>query len=148
MRRFISGGYAASLIMAGELSEAIVEPIDAPRANGGKRAYAPGVDVSNAASTAASGHIIVQYSVFRASDAASMTAYWHNYDAERLVPGLGDQVRAHIDTGQGWYELYVLKALEVLRLKVDVVGATRTADQVNQMYRAIAQAITARTGLP
>jgi len=144
---FRSGAYAAGLVTADELTAALGEPIPAPEANGGKVEFAPGIDVSNAAATTTSGDIYVQYSVFRGRDASSTAAYWHLYDPEPQVTGLGDQARAHIlSAGTPYFELYVLKGNQVLRLQLSFVDSTRSAAQANALYTSVAKAILVRMG--
>ena len=97
---FVSGDYAASLMTAAAATRALGQPCKAPVANGGRIAYAPGIDVSNgrvetvADSLNGSGAVI-QYSVYRAPDAAAMRAFFQRYAGYRTVPNVGDAAFAY-----------------------------------------------------
>jgi hypothetical protein len=97
---FVSGDYAASLMTADAATRLLGQPCKAPVANGGRIEYAPGIDVSNgrvetvADSLNGSGAVI-QYSIYRARDAAAMRAFFQRYAGYRTVPNVGDATAAY-----------------------------------------------------
>lgn len=83
----LSGEYAASFATSQQLTTAIGRPTLAPLPNGGRVAYAPGIDISNARALTTDGRLVLQYSVLRGSLAA-IAKYWHqNYPGPSTVTG-------------------------------------------------------------
>jgi hypothetical protein len=95
---FLSGDYAASLMTAEIATRLLGQPCRAPEPNGGKLQYAPGIDVSNARVSTVADNLttgaVIQYSIFRAPDAAAMRAFFRGYVRYRPVPKLGEEALA------------------------------------------------------
>jgi hypothetical protein len=132
---FINGVYAASLLTTDEVSAALGRPVLPLTENGGRLAYSPGIDVSNAYTNAKDGSERLDIQVYRATDAAAartfMTKYLQlpNVTPDPAFAGLGDV--AYFETASG--KLYVLSGREIVGIAVqghgpsptDIVAATK-----------------------
>jgi hypothetical protein len=136
---FIMGDYAASLVTAAQLSQAVGVTVHAPVANGGKLNYAPGIDVSNARAETDDPNVIIQYSVYRGTDAATARAFLElNSSVATPVTGLGDGA-------------YLVKApvfLQVLQGKevAEVTVLAPSGSDVAALDRAVAEAMLPKLG--
>jgi len=148
---FVSGDYAASLMTAATATRLLGQPCKTPAANGGRFAYAPGIDVSNArvetvADSLNGSGAVIQYSVYRAPDAASMRTFFQRYAGYRVVPNLGEAAAAFpsgttpitiLDVRQGRYNL-----------DFNIVGGRNhkplPVEQNDALFVAVAQALLAK----
>ncbi|HEX4490171.1 MAG TPA: hypothetical protein VH914_03110 [Acidimicrobiia bacterium] len=148
---FVTGDYAASLMTADTATRLLGEPCKTPVANGGRVAYAPGIDVSNgrvetvADSLNGSGAVI-QYSVYRAPDAAAMRAFFQRYAGYRTMPDVGDAAVAY---PPGTSPITIFDARKGrFGLEVTIVGGAHAtplpAPQSNARFVAVAKAIVAK----
>jgi hypothetical protein len=95
---FLSGDYAASLMTAEIAARLLGQPCRAPEPNGGKLQFAPGIDVSNARVLTVADNLttgaVIQYSIYRAQDAAAMRTFFRRYVGYKPVPHVGEQAVA------------------------------------------------------
>lgn len=136
----ISGDTAAALTTAAELTAATGQSVGDPQANGGKANYAPGVTVSNATAKSADGGVIVQWTLYRGADLASIQAYWHSYDSNTPVPGLGDDAKTYA----ALHMLYVLRGNDALQL--EIIDPSKNGSALDAEILTVAQSIVARMG--
>jgi hypothetical protein len=121
---FIGGGYAASLLTVDQLTAAIGRTALPLTANGGRLAYAPGIDVSNAYTNAKDGSERLDLQVYRApAPAAALTFLTTLIELPKTTPnpdlaGLGDAAYLESVTGV----LYVLSGREIVSLRVQGQG--------------------------
>lgn len=145
---FIGGDYAATLILTAEAARLLGQPCKAPSANGGRAFFAPGIDVSNArVETVASiehGGAILQYSIYRARDAAAMQAWFHLYDTYPVVADVGSAAHALRQGTSPMSNLYVRKGRESLDLGIVLVNSTLSPQQHDALFVAVAKVILAR----
>ena len=136
----LTGDTAAALTTAAELTAATGQQIGAPQPNGGKADYAPGVTASNGTAKSADGGVIVQWTLFRGMDLASIQAYWHVYDSNTPVPGLGDDAKTY----GGLDLLYVLRGTDVLSLQI--IDSSKKGSARGDETLAVAQSMLPRMG--
>jgi hypothetical protein len=88
---FIQGVYAASLLSTADVSSALGVNAHPVEGNGGKANYQAGIDVSNARATTDNPDMILQYSIYRGTDATRARAFLDlNKAIATPIPGLGD----------------------------------------------------------
>jgi hypothetical protein len=125
---FIGGGYAASLLTVDQLTAAMGRPALPLTANGGRPAYAPGIDVSNAYTNAKDGSERLDLQVYRASSAAAAQTFLTTLiELPKTTPnpdlaGLGGA--AYLETATG--VLYVFSGREIVSLRVQGQGISST----------------------
>lgn len=121
---FIGGRYAASLVTVDQLNAAMGRPALPLTANGGRAAYAPGIDISDAYTNAKGGSERVDLQVYRASTPAGAQTFLTTLiELPKTTPnpdlaGLGDA--AYLETVTG--VLYVLSGREIVSLRVQGQG--------------------------
>jgi hypothetical protein len=126
---FMGGGYAASLLTVDQLTAAIGRPALPLTANGGRLAYAPGIDVSNAYTNAKDGSERIDLQVYRAPAAAAAQSFLTSFiELPKTTPnpdltGLGDAAYLESVTGR----LYVLSGREIVSIMVQGQGLSSDA---------------------
>ncbi len=148
---FVTGDYAASLMTTATAARLLGQPCKAPVANGGRIEYAPGIDVSNARVETVADSIngsgaVIQYSIYRAPDAAAMRAFFQRYAGYRAVPGLGEAAAAY---PPGTSPITILDARKGRdSLEVTIVGGLHHEQlpvrQNDALFVAVAQSILAQ----
>jgi hypothetical protein len=147
---FVTGDYAASLMTAATATRLLGQPCKAPEANGGRSAYAPGVDVSNARVQTVADDLngsgaVIQYSIYRAPDAAAMRVFFQRYAGNRNVPNLGEAASAYPPGTTPFTVLDARKGRNTLEM--NIVGGRLykplPTPQTNALYIAVARAILA-----
>jgi hypothetical protein len=129
---FINGAYATQLISTDEVTAALGRLALPLTENGGRLAYSPGIDVSNALTNAKDGSEQLTIQVYRAGDAAAARTFLRTFiQLPHVTPdpafaGLGDV--AYFETVSG--TLYVLSGREIVAIKVQGQGLSAT-DSVN-----------------
>ena len=141
MADLLSGATAAALVTTDELTAAVGRAMGPPSANGGKAEFAPGVTASNSLARSADGTVSVQWTLFRGSDRPSIQAFWHNYDTNQSVSGIGDDAKEY---SLGLVMLYVLRGTDSLQLQID--DPAKAGNQIQAEYLAVARAMVARMG--
>jgi len=148
---FVSGDYAASLITAATATRLLGQPCKTPEANGGRIAYAPGINVSNArvetvADSLNGSGAVIQYSIYQAPDAAAMRTFFQRYAGYRTVPNLGDAAAAYPSGTTSITILDVRKGRN--NLDLNIVGGRNYQQpppaQNEALYLAVARAILSR----
>lgn len=137
----MSGKYAASFGTPSQLSAAMGRKTQLPVANGGRIAYTPGIDVSNATATTADGELVIQYSVYRGSSARSTAQFWKRQ--------LMNQPDVHGPWQAAFYQpgfatLYAYRGNRVLTVNItQTVGAKHppTADALLPRVLAVAKVL-------
>jgi hypothetical protein len=126
---FIGGGYAASLITTDQVTTAMGRPALPLTANGGRPAYAPGIDVSNAYTNAKDGSERLDLQVYRARSTSVAQAFLTSFvELPRTTPnpdlsGLGDAAYLEGVTGR----LFVLSGREIVSIMVQGQGLSSDA---------------------
>jgi hypothetical protein len=126
---FIGGGYAASLITTDQVTTAMGRPALPLTANGGRPAYAPGIDVSNAYTNAKDGSERLDLQVYRARSTSAAQAFLTSFvELPKTTPnpdltGLGDAAYLESVTGR----LFVLSGREIVSIMVQGQGLTSDA---------------------
>lgn len=138
---FFQGDYAAGLITTAELATAFGRAASAPQPNGGARQSEPGLDTSNGRAESDDGNLVLQYTVYRGTDAATAKAYFDATTQASPVTGIGDA--AHESVRQGGI-LQVLRGREVLEVTVLDLEGTHTAEQLSAIQQSVARAMVAR----
>ncbi len=150
---FLNGDYAASLITVEEASRLLGQPCKEPEGNGGKSNFAPGLNISNARVETFADLLnggpgaVIQYSVYRAGDAAAMQTFFRRYVGYRAVPNLGDEAVA-LPPGAS----FPIGTLDVRQgrdnLELSIVrgggGPPLSKQQSDAIYLAIAKVILGR----
>jgi len=140
---FVHGDYAAGLLTTTELAAAVGRNIGPLMANGGRAAYAPGVDVSNAQATATSGpQLIVQIRIIRVTTAAAALDYFKTtlspgVPASSFIPGLGDMAFVQPSVP----DVFVLQRREIADVQVLDPSGMNVG-----LEKAVARALLTRLG--
>ena len=135
-----SGQYAADLLTPQEAAAAVGTPIDAMLPNGGNLRFGVGVATTNTRAPSTDGVLVIQITVYRCVDAATMAAFWPPFvqGLEPHVPGFGDDA---IDYPLG---LYVLAGNLAAVIQVVALGDTPLPIEAHDAQKNLALAMVPR----
>jgi hypothetical protein len=111
----LSGAYACSLLTKADAAKAFAEPAKAAEPNGGRLAYAVGIDTSNCRVESVSGNQLLQMTVYHGHSADDAAKYFEvNRAIGTPVPGLESRAYSFLNGRTVW----VLAGDDVVELNV------------------------------